>query len=114
MPLDEGANQVRYADNLAAVDHLIGLNKYFDSLVSLGPSYEFYVNEEKTWLVVKCDYLNQARPVLNDTRVNYPVYTGRFKLVRNRFQLLSGLIEVSVNTPKSISKRLESDLNRFV
>ena len=44
----------------------------------------------------------------------YPVYTGRFKPVRNRFQLLSSLIEVSVNAPKSISKRLESDLNRFL
>ena len=44
----------------------------------------------------------------------YPVYTGRFKLVRNRFQLLSSLFEVSVNAPKSISKQLESDLNCFL
>ena len=44
----------------------------------------------------------------------YPVNTGCFKPVRNRFQLLSGLIEVSVNAPKSISKRLESNLNRFL
>ena len=44
----------------------------------------------------------------------YPVYTGHFKPVRNHFQLLSGLIEVSINAPKSTSKRLECDLNRFL
>ena len=46
--------------------------------------------------------------------VIYPFYTGRFKPVRNRFQLLSSWIEVSVNTPKLILKPLESDLNRFL
>ena len=38
--------------------------------VSLGPSYGYYVNEEKTWLVVKPDYLNQAWSVFNDTKAN--------------------------------------------
>ena len=45
---------------------------------------------------------------------SYTLFTlARFEPVRNRFQLLSGLIEVSVSAPKSISKRLESDLNCF-
>ena len=48
-----------YVDNFAAVGDLTGLIIWFDSLVSLGPSYGYYVNEEKTWLVVKCDDLNQ-------------------------------------------------------
>ena len=68
--LDEGTNQLWYADDSAAVGHLSGLRKWFDSLVSLGPSYGYYVNEEKTWLVVKPDYLDGARSVFNDTRVN--------------------------------------------
>ena len=70
MFLDEGTNQVWYADDSEAVSHLTGLRKWFDSLVSLGPSYGYYVNEEKTWLVVKPDHLNQARSVFNDTKVN--------------------------------------------
>ena len=37
----------------------------------------------------------------------YLVYTGCFEPVRNRFQVLSGLIKVNVNAPKLISKRLE-------
>ena len=56
--LDEGTNQVWHADDSAAVGHLTGLRKWFDSLESLGPSYGYYVSEEKTWLVVKPDYLN--------------------------------------------------------
>ena len=68
--LDEGTNQVWYADDSAAVGHLSSLRKWFDSLVSLGPSYCYYVNEEKTRLVVKPDYLDRARLVFNDTRVN--------------------------------------------
>ena len=68
--MDEGTNQVWYADDSEAVSHLTGLRKWFDSLVSLGPSYRYYVNEEKTWLVVKRDYLDQARSVFNDTKVN--------------------------------------------
>ena len=49
--------------------------------------------------------------ILQEENLNYEiysVYTGRFEQVRNRFQLLSGLIEVSVTAPKSISKRLKS------
>ena len=67
MFLDEDTNQVLYADDGAAVCHLSGLRKWFDSLVCLGPSYGYYVNEEKTWLVVKPDCLDRARSVFNDT-----------------------------------------------
>ena len=49
---------------------------WLDSLVLISPSYGYYVNIEKMWLVVKPQYLQDAVSAFSDTKVNI-TFEGR-------------------------------------
>jgi len=56
--LPSGAEQVWYADDACACGKLVALHKWWDCLCELDPSFEYFVNAAKTWLVSK-DHLFQ-------------------------------------------------------
>ena len=47
------ARQVWYADDSAAIGKLPDIQKWWDSLMERGPSYGYFANSLKTWLIVK-------------------------------------------------------------
>ncbi len=56
---------------LRLVGHFkISENGAWDRLAQLGPDYGYYPNAEKTWLIVKEDYLEEAKAKFNGSRVS--------------------------------------------
>ena len=61
--------QVWFADDATAGGSLTGLHKWWSGLQSLGPSYGYFVNASKTWLIVKPEYLDVARELFKNTSI---------------------------------------------
>ena len=62
--------QVWYADDATAGGKLVDLKKWWDNLSKVGPSFGYFVNPEKTWLVTKDNFLPSASEMFGDTMVN--------------------------------------------
>ena len=75
--IDHAVKQIWYADDASATGRITDLRMWWDKLVSIGPSYGYYVNASKTWLVVKEDHLDVAKSTFHDTRVNITSDEGR-------------------------------------
>ena len=58
-----------FADDAAGGAHPRRLRQWWDNLVSLGPSYGYFVNGQKTWLIVKEAHLEAGRAAFNGTEV---------------------------------------------
>ena len=52
------------------------LHKWLDDISSCGPSYGYYANATKTWLVTKPGFQLEAAAAFGDTNVNV-TYEGR-------------------------------------
>ena len=84
--------QIWYADDASAGGKLTNLKKWWDNLSRVGPSFGYFVNPQKTWLVTKDKFLSSASEMFDDTMVNIttdgrpvlgspvgkPEYTGDF------------------------------------
>ena len=68
--LPTSVKQVWYADDATAIGTISDLRTWWESLACLGPSYGYFPNAAKTWLLTKPDYLTQAKSVFADTKVN--------------------------------------------
>ncbi len=68
--LDGLCMQVWYADDSAAAGRLAQLREWWDKLASEGPSFGYYANPSKTWLVTKDGYLEEASAIFADCGVN--------------------------------------------
>ena len=68
--LDGLCTQVWYTDDSAAAGRLVQLREWWDKLASEGPSFGYYANPSKTWLVTKDDYLEEASAIFADSGVN--------------------------------------------
>ena len=44
--------QVRYANDSAAAGKFLGIHHWWDTLTSQGPSFCYFTNAKKTWLMV--------------------------------------------------------------
>ena len=62
--------QIWYADDATAAGKISSLKKWWDKLSSIGPSYGYFVNLAKSWLVTKDDHLLTASDLFGDTNVN--------------------------------------------
>ena len=62
--------QVWYADDVTASGSLIGLKKWWDNLSQVGPSFGYFVNPQKTWLVTKDNLLSSAFDIFGNSSVN--------------------------------------------
>ena len=68
--LDGLCTQVWYTDDSAAAGRLVQLREWWDKLASEGPSFGYYANPSKMWLVTKDDYLEEASAIFADSGVN--------------------------------------------
>ena len=59
--------QVWYADDSSACGSIESLLKWWRKLVQVGPSFGYYPNPSKTWLLVKEDFLDRANDVFLDS-----------------------------------------------
>ena len=67
--LQQQVRQVWFADDATAGGKLLHLHDWWDELVSHGDAYGYSTNASKTWLVVKPEYLAQAKEIFADSRV---------------------------------------------
>ncbi len=68
--LDHLTKQVWFADDATAGGKLNQLRKWWDEIILCGPSYGYFANPSKTWLIVKPDHLSAAQEIFRDTGVN--------------------------------------------
>ena len=74
--IEGDATQVWYADDAAAAGKIEDLRHWWDKLSSEGPSFGYFVNATKTWLVAKDHCLEKATSAFADTDVQV-TSTGR-------------------------------------
>ena len=65
--------QTWYADDAAATGKIASLQTWWDEISCLGPSYGYYANGSKTWLVTKEEFKLEAEEVFADTSVQITV-----------------------------------------
>ena len=64
--------QIWYADDATAAGKISRVKKWWDKLSSIGPSYGYFVNPAKSWLVTKDDHLLTASDLFG-LKVGRPV-----------------------------------------
>ena len=72
-------NDVWFADDASASGWLRSLRVWWSNLCSIGPSYGYFPNAEKSWLVVHEDKLEEAQDVFADTEIQIST-SGRREL----------------------------------
>ena len=68
--LPDSVMQVWYADDASALGSVANLRAWWDELARLGPSYGYFANPSKTWLVSKEACLSDAISAFEGTNVN--------------------------------------------
>jgi hypothetical protein len=68
--LDPGTKQVAFADDLLGAGKLIALRNWWFQIIQKGPLLGYHPNAQKSWLVVKPEYLEDAKTVFYGTGVN--------------------------------------------
>jgi hypothetical protein len=61
--------QAWYADDAQGAGKLFALRRWWNFLVENGPGYGYYPNSTKTILVVKSDYIEEAKRIFDNTGV---------------------------------------------
>ena len=62
--------QVWFADDATGGGSLNGLREWWSRLQSRGPSYGYFVNASKTWLIVKLEHLDVASEVFKNISIS--------------------------------------------
>ena len=62
--------QVAYADDLTGGGKLKLLRKWFEDIVKFGPTYGYYAEPTKSWLIVKERCVDEATNLFTGTGVN--------------------------------------------
>ena len=62
--------QVWYADDASATGRISDLKVWWDKLIALGPSFGYYGNPSKTWLITKEGLVTAASELFGNTHVN--------------------------------------------
>lgn len=58
-----------YADDAAAGGKLVHIQRWWDDLVNCGPSYGYFPNASKTWLVVKKSIEEEAKWIFQNSGI---------------------------------------------
>ena len=66
----DGAKQIWFADDATSGGKLDRLLAWWNSLCQYGPMYGYFVNSNKTWLVVQENYYGKAEEIFENTGVN--------------------------------------------
>lgn len=65
----ELSSEVWFADDATGSGRLLKLREWWDNLVHFGPSYGYFVNGQKSWLIVKQGQLQAAQSIFAGTEV---------------------------------------------
>ena len=69
---DIDVRQCWLADDATAVGKVQDLREWWDKLVDLGIKHGYFVNESKTWIIVKNeDSMNKVTEIFGDTKIKY-------------------------------------------
>ena len=71
-----GVKQIWFADDASAGGHISQLRSWWDRLATVGPDYGYFVNNNKTSLVVKKEYHMEAEKVFEGTGIHI-THTGQ-------------------------------------
>ena len=66
----EFAKSAGYADDLFGAGSILGLKRMWDFIKNEGPKYGYFQEEKKTWLIVKPEFLSEAKQVFSNTGLN--------------------------------------------
>jgi len=66
-------NQAWYADDGTGADTLDRLRNWWDALIELGPSFGYFPNPAKTYLIVKPGKLADAQKIFEGTNIQITV-----------------------------------------
>ena len=67
--LSDSVDQTWYADDAAATGKISCLRSWWDDIIMHGPSFGYFANASKTWLVVKPGLQEEASTIFGDTNV---------------------------------------------
>ena len=67
------ARQVWFANDATAGGKLTQLWEWRDKIVSLSPTFGYFANSSKTWLIVKSPHLQAATELFHGTGINITV-----------------------------------------
>ena len=67
--LSDSVDQTWYADDAAATGKISCLRSWWDDIIMHGPSFGYFANASKTWLVVKPGLKEEASTIFGDTNV---------------------------------------------
>jgi len=67
--LSDSVDQIWYADDAAATGKISCLRSWWDDIVTHGPSFGYFANASKTWLVVKPTFRDEASGIFGDTNI---------------------------------------------
>ena len=67
--LTSSVKQTWYADDAAATGKITQLRVWWDEMCSLGPSYGYFANGSKSWLVIKEEFKKKAEATFADAKV---------------------------------------------
>ena len=70
---DQHNKMVAFADDITAAGTIVALRKWWDDLLSVGPSYGYFSQPSKSWLIVKEKRLPEARERFDETAVQITV-----------------------------------------
>ena len=65
--------QTWFADDATGGGRILQLRSWWDALCKIGPSFGYFPNAEKTWLIVKEEHAELAKRVFADTSVQITV-----------------------------------------
>ena len=68
--LSNSVTQVWYADNVAAIGSLVNLRDWWNDLARIGPSYGYFSNPAKSWLITKEACHANALTTFDGTNIN--------------------------------------------
>ena len=116
------ARQVWFADDCTTSGSVLQLSHWWEALLTYGPQYGYHPNATKTTLLVKPDYLEEARHLFKDTDINIvtdgacvlgtPIGSTSFvhswitDKVKSWVDELTTLSEIALSQPQSVFSAL--------
>ena len=67
---DTEVKQVAFADDLTGAGSIKNLKIWWDEIIKLGPYLGYYAKPNKSWLIVKEDFKNEAEIIFKDSNLN--------------------------------------------
>ena len=69
----ESVKQSWFADDASVGGNLVGIHRWWEKLVSVGPMYGYFPNPTKSWLIVKENCVDHACALFQNAGINITV-----------------------------------------